>query len=64
MSITPPVRTAAEKAEMRAEDAMRAWREGKTDAALEYMRQAVSIESDYGDSPTWGPVLSAMRGAK
>ena len=52
---------AASGAEAEAAKAMREWRAGNTDGAMRHIKEAVGIENEFGDSPTWGPVLEAMR---
>jgi hypothetical protein len=48
------VQEAAEAAEEAAADALRAARRGDWDTAVREAKRASSIESDYGDDPTWG----------
>ena len=51
----------AMEAETTAENGMYLWDVGKYMDAIEYLDEAVSLEYNYGDAPTWRPVLQAMK---
>jgi hypothetical protein len=41
-------------------DAIRSLRDGHPGVALEHVRRAASEESEYGDDPVWGPVVTMI----
>ena len=55
------VTEAAAAAEEAARDALAAARAGDVDEALTRAEDAARLERAYGDDPTWGPLLAAVR---
>jgi len=55
------VKAKATEAEEAAADALRAVLAGEVDEALEQAERAAAIERAFGDDPTWGPLLAAVR---
>lgn len=53
--------SAADGAESHADDAADLLRAGDVEGAIRYLEAAVSLEQDYGDAPTWGPVLALAK---
>ena len=41
-------------------EALALWAAGDREAAREYIEQAYRTESEWGDAPSWGPVLEWM----
>ncbi len=54
---------AASGAEKVAKEAMDAWHVRNFGLALRCIKEAVSLENEFGSAPTWGPVFEAMRSA-
>lgn len=50
-------------AEVEADEALEHAREGRWDEALGHAEEAARLEGEWGDSPTWRPLVEAIEGA-